>query len=370
MATIKQWVTNFQGLDVIKQTDAPMPSPGKGEVLVEVHSVSLNYRDTEGRSLASLDTASANETVAMGQYTHHKSVNEAGESSVVPCSDMCGRVTRVGDDVTAWKTGDRVLSTFCPDHLTGQITPDILASSLGLPVDGVLTTHRVFPEHALVKAPEYLSDDEACTLPIASVTAWMSVNGMLPMGQTREKDEYVLLQGTGGVAIAGLQIAKASGAKVIITSSSDSKLQQATSLGADHTINYRSNPQWADSVMSFTNSHGADIILETGGADTLNQSFDCIAFGGLINCIGYTSGKMDAHNDRTNMNLLVLRRTVTVKGIMNGPRDRFEEMVRFYENYQIRPVVNRVFGFDEAKDAFKLLSEGGHFGKIVIRVKD
>lgn len=156
---------------------------------------------------------------------------------------------------------------------------------------------------------------------------------------------------------------------VIITSSSDEKLAQAKQLGADYTINYRTTPDWEKTAMEVTNSHGADIILETGGAQTLKKSFDSIAFGGLIDCIGYLSGKVDEPEDRTNVNVLALRRNVTLKGIINGPRDRFEEMVPFYEKHQIHPVVNRVFSFEEAKEAFKFLYSGSHFGKVVINCK-
>ncbi|KAE8150809.1 hypothetical protein BDV25DRAFT_129291 [Aspergillus avenaceus] len=351
MASIQQWTTPLKGVDSLQLGEAPKPAPGKGEVLVEIRAVSLNYRDVE---------------VTNGEYTHHKSVEQ--ESKIVPCSDMCGVVTQVGDDVTTWKVGDRVLSTFLPDHQTGQVTAKELSGGLGLPLDGVLATHRVFPDYALVKAPSYLSDEEAATLPIAAVTAWMSINGMRPMGQNGGEGEYIVLQGTGGVAVSGLQIGKASGAKVIITSSSDEKLAQAKQLGADYTINYRTQPNWEDEVMRLTDQHGADVILEVGGAQTLKKSFDCIAFGGLINCIGYVSGKMDAPDDRTNVNLLALRRTVTLKGIINGPKDRFEEMVAFYEKHQIHPVVNKVFSFPEAKEAFKFLAGGSHFGKVVIKI--
>jgi NADPH:quinone reductase-like Zn-dependent oxidoreductase len=243
-----------------------------------------------------------------------------------------------------------------------------MASGLGKPLEGVLQTYRVFPTTGLVKTPEYLTDAEASCLPIAAVTAWMSINGMRPMGETVGKGETVLLQGTGGVAISGLLIAKAAGAKVIITSSSDTKLEKARQLGADHTINYRTTPNWGEEVMRLTNNEGADIILETGGAKTLGQSFDSIAFGGLIACIGYLSGKVDEPGDRTNVNLLALRRNVTLKGILNGPRDRFEEMCRFFEEHQIHPVVDRVFQFEEAKEALKYLFSGGHFGKVVIKV--
>ena len=156
---------------------------------------------------------------------------------------------------------------------------------------------------------------------------------------------------------------------VIIISSSDAKLDQAQQLGADFTVNYRTKPDWESEVMRYTKNHGVDIVLETGGAQTLRKSFDCIAFGGLINCIGYVSGKVDAADDRTNVNLLALRRTVTLKGIINGPRDRFEEMIRFYEAHQIRPVVQRIFPFAEAKEAFEYLESGRHFGKVVIKVR-
>lgn len=155
----------------------------------------------------------------------------------------------------------------------------------------------------------------------------------------------------------------------IITSSSDAKLDRAKKLGADFTINYLTTPNWEAEVMRFTENHGADIILETGGAQTLRKSFDCIAFGGLIDCIGYVSGKVDAADDRLNVNLLALRRTVTLKGIINGPKDRFEEMIRFYEKNQIHPVVHQAFTFAEAKEAFKFLESGSHFGKVVIKVQ-
>lgn len=149
--------------------------------------------------------------VIKGEYKHHRTAEQS--VTIVPCSDMCGVITQVGSGVTLWAVGDRVLSTFLPEHQTGQVTEKMLAGSLGLPNNGVLTTHRVFSAHGLVKAPDYMSAEEACTLPIAAVTAWMSINGMRPLGQNGGKDEYILVQGTGGVAISGLQIGKASGAK-------------------------------------------------------------------------------------------------------------------------------------------------------------
>lgn len=155
---------------------------------------------------------------------------------------------------------------------------------------------------------------------------------------------------------------------MIITSSSDTKLEQAKKLGADKTINYKSTPNWDQEVLKMTDGEGVDIIFENGGAATLRKSFECIAFGGLIDCIGYLSGKEDDAADRTNTNVLALKRTVTLKGLQNGPKDRFEEMLRFYEEKEIKPVVDRVFAFEESKEALKYLFSGGHFGKVVIKV--
>ncbi|PVI04148.1 hypothetical protein DM02DRAFT_611758 [Periconia macrospinosa] len=198
----------------------------------------------------------------------------------------------------------------------------------------------------------------------------MSLNGLRPKGEIVGAGETVLIQGTGGVSIAGLQIATAAGASVIATSSSDAKLERAKNLGATTLINYKSSPDWETEVLKSTSDEGADIIFEVGGAKTLRQSFDCVKFGGTIACIGYLSGKVDEGTDRTNTNLLCLRRNVTLKGILNGPRDRLEEMLKFYEQKQIRPVVDKVFKFEQGKDALAYLFSGGHFGKVVVRVKE
>jgi NADPH:quinone reductase-like Zn-dependent oxidoreductase len=302
----------------------------------------------------------------MGLYNHHKSMTEKPKR-IVPGSDMCGTIVKVGSDLSVpWKEGDRVLSTFNQGHLKGQITQPVMATGLGKPLPGCLTTYRVFPSNGLVKAPSHLSDAEASTLAIASVTAWMS---LFTFSKSPLTGKTVLLQGTGGVAIAGLQIAKASGATVIITSSSDGKLDRARKLGADHTINYRATPKWSAKVLELTDNKGADVIFELGGAGTLRQSFDCIAFGGLIACIGYLGGKQDAADDRTNVNVLALSRNVTLKGLLNGPRSEFEEMCAFYEKHRIKPALDKTFDFDQAKEALKYLYGGGHFGKVIVQVQ-
>lgn len=349
---IKQWFTEQDGLDNLHFGTGELPAPQDGQVLVKIHAVSLNYRDTE---------------VCMGLYNHHKTIGKP--QALVPGSDMCGTVVAGNDTL---KTGTRVMSIFNQKHLTGVINAEGMTSGLGLPLPGVLSEYRYFDANALVAAPDHLSDEEAACLPIAAVTAWMSINWQQPMNQpaTSSGDKFVLLQGTGGVSISGLQIAHAAGFKTIVTSSSDEKLEKAKSMGADFTVNYRSNPEWQDEVMRITNSVGADIIFECGAAKTLRKSFDSIAFGGCISCIGYLSGKEDEAGDRLNTNVLALRRNVTLKGMLNGPKDRFEEMVQFYSKHDIHPVIDRTFKFDEAKDALKYLYSGGHFGKVVVKVAE
>ncbi|KAK3951515.1 hypothetical protein QBC32DRAFT_262156 [Pseudoneurospora amorphoporcata] len=359
----QQWHTLEDGFDNLTRGTAPIPTPGQDEVLVKIKAVSLNYRDTE---------------VTNGEYNHHKTLSKRTEP-LVPCSDALGIIIALGPGAdSTWKLGDRVLSTFNQSHLSGQIKAQDMSSGLGKPLDGVLQTYRVFPSTGLVKAPEYLSDEEASCLPIAAVTAWMAIFGMEPFGTWAKDDgkplkgKTVVLEGTGGVAVAGLQIAKAAGATTIVTSSSDEKLRRAKEeLGADYVINYKTTGNWEEKVMEITGEKdGADIILETGGSGTLYKALDCIAFGGLISCIGYTSGKEDkGEGNRMNLNLLALRRNVTLKGIINGPRDRFEEMCEFYERHQIRPVVDKVFGFEQGGEAIKYLRSGSHFGKVVVKVQ-
>jgi len=192
---IKQWTTHQDGLDALSLNTAPMPVPGTGEVLVKITAVAINYRDTE---------------VVMGLYNHH-STTGGPASSLIPCSDMCGTV--IVSNSPRWVAGDRVLSIFNQTHIAGQVRAEHMLHGLGLPLQGVLAEYRVFDAEGLVRKPVYLSDGEAATLPIAGLTAWMAVNGMRPLGQPGGKGETVLIQGTGGVAVSGLQIAKASGAK-------------------------------------------------------------------------------------------------------------------------------------------------------------
>ncbi|KIW71433.1 hypothetical protein PV04_03602 [Phialophora macrospora] len=355
---MKQWFSDLSGLDSLKQVTADVPEPGADEVLVEIHAVSLNYRDVE---------------VCIGDYDHHESIESP--SAVIPCSDMVGTVVKVGprsspDRENRWVEGDRVMAIFNLTHLTGQISDEHLPSGLGLPLPGVLVEYRCFPDEGLVRVPDHLSDEEGSTLPIAAVTAWMAMNWMRPIGDPIQgKDTVVLLQGTGGVSMAGLQMAKANGLTTIVTSSSGQKLERAKELGADHLINYRTHPNWHEQVMAITNNKGVDIIFEQGGPETLAKSFACVKWGGLISCIGYLSGKIDQAENVVNTNVLALRRNVTLKGIWNGPRDRLEEALGLYKHKEIHPVVDKVFGFDDAKEAFEYVAAGSHFGKVVIKVR-
>ncbi|KAF1965683.1 NAD(P)-binding protein [Bimuria novae-zelandiae CBS 107.79] len=347
---IRQWLTGQDGLDKLRLEETDCPAPGQDEVLVEVHAVSLNYRDTE---------------VAMGLYNHHKSVEHP--PTIVSCSDMCGVVVAVGPYSN--NTTDPYKNPAFQLNAGDRVQASDVANGFGGPAPRVLTQYRVFPTYNVVKIPDYLTAEEASCLPIAALTAWMSLNSMRPAGEIIGPKETVLCQGTGGVSVAALQIASAAGASAIVTSSSDSKLQRAEKLGAQTLINYNSAPDWEATVLKATADAGADVFLEVGGAKTLRKSFDCVKFGGLIACIGYLSGKIDEDTDRTNTNLLCLKRNVTLKGILNGPRNRLEEMLRFYQEKEIRPVVDRVFKFEEGRAALQYLYSGGHFSKVVIKVK-
>jgi NADPH:quinone reductase-like Zn-dependent oxidoreductase len=195
---IKQWVSHQDSIDALKLLTAPLPRPGPGEVLVKINSISINYRDTE---------------VIMGLYNHH-STTGGPAASIVPCSDMCGEI--VASNSPRWAVGDKVLSIFNQTHLKGQVKAHHMKHGLGLPLQGVLQEYRVFDAEGLVRKPTYLEDSEAATLPIAGLTAWMAINGMRPLGNPGGKGEIVLIQGTGGVAVSGLQIAKASGAEGMV----------------------------------------------------------------------------------------------------------------------------------------------------------
>jgi NADPH:quinone reductase-like Zn-dependent oxidoreductase len=215
----RQWLTTQSGISNLALSSSSLPSPGPGEVLVKIHAVSLNYRDTE---------------VIMGLYNHH-STTGSQSSALVPCSDMCGTILL--SNSPRFKTGEKVISIFNQTHLKGQVKAEHMKHGLGFPLDGVLQEYKVFDAEGLVSKPAYLSDEEAATLPIAGLTAWMAVNGMRTLGQPGGKGEKVLIQGTGGVAISGLQIAKASGAEGMVYLEWDGRA--GLIIGSDHYFEFR-----------------------------------------------------------------------------------------------------------------------------------
>ncbi|KAK5630238.1 hypothetical protein RRF57_005953 [Xylaria bambusicola] len=356
---MKQWTTLMDGIDNLKLETTPIPTELKeDEVLVRINCVSLNNRDLQ---------------LITGAF---KNRYGSPENAIVPCSDASGTIVRIGGPAAGllWKEGDRVFSLARPNHLTGPMYPEHAAAGIGIPLSGVLVQYRVFPAAGLVRTPNHMSDEEACTLTIAAITAWMALNWDQPINSPRRgKDVFVCLQGTGGVSIAALQQAHALGLTTIVTSSSDSKLEKARKLGADYVINYKTNPNWDEEVLRLTDGRGADIIVETGGPGTMGKSLRCVAHGGTISAVGILTGLMEegAGKDQIAVGMRLIQRNASLKGINIGPRDRVEEMMKLvYEESSVCPVVDRIFGLADVKAALEHLQMGSHFGKIVIRVGD
>ncbi|KAI1279235.1 putative alcohol dehydrogenase [Xylaria sp. FL0933] len=350
---MQQWTTLMDGIDNARLETVPIPSDLKDdEVLVKISRVSLNNRDIK---------------LINGDFKNRYKVPE---NPIVPCSDASGKVVKVGRAASSqWSEGDRVLTLMRPGHLTGPSRPEHNSSTVGIPMPGVLAEYRVFPASGLVRVPEYMSIEEASTLTVAATTAWMALNWDRPIGHPRRNiDAVVLLQGTGGVSIAGLQQAKALGLTTIITSSSDAKLQKAKGLGADYTVNYSKVPDWDAEVLRLTHGEGADIILETGGPGTMDCSLNCVACGGTVNAIGVLTGSTEQGKSQLSTGMRLIQRNATLKGINVGPRDRAEEMMTLYEAAQIHPVIDHVFEFSDALEALRYMDSGSHFGKVVIKV--
>ncbi|EIW56497.1 GroES-like protein [Trametes versicolor FP-101664 SS1] len=324
------------GFDSLTLTESPIPKLKATEVLVKVHAVSLNFRDL---------------VIAQGKYIAGQKEN------VVPGSDLAGEIVALGTEVTGWSTGDRVSSNFATGHVFGDVTEEAKATALGAPIDGVLSEYKVLPAHALVRIPEHLSYEEASTLPCAGVTAY---NALLAGPNPLKGGDVVLVQGTGGVSIFGLQFAVASGATVIATSSSDEKLKLAKSLGATYTINYKTTPNWADE----TSGRGVDHILEIGGAGTIMQSVTAIRNGGTVSIIGFVAGQGDV----SMLPLLVLGKAAIVRGILVGSREQFEKMNRLISANHLKPIVDKVFAFEDLRMAYEYQGSQQHVGKVVIKV--
>lgn len=321
----------------------PDPQPGPGQVVVRMRAASLNFRDTL--------------IIARGGY------GRGGETAppLVPFSDGCGVVEAVGEGVTRVAAGDRVSTLFFPNWASGPPAPEKSAGPLGLAGSpGAGRDLALFPESAVSRVPDYLTDDEVATLPCAALTAWRAlfVDARLQPGDT------VVLQGTGGVSIFGLQFAHAAGYRTIVTSSSDEKLERARALGADHLINYRTQPEWHRPVREATQGRGADFIMEVGGAGTLQESLKSVRMGGHIAVIGVLT---DASAPPAHLSAAALIGTsARVQGVSVGSREMFEDMCRAMRLHQIRPVIGRRTPWTEAAQAVADMAEGSHFGKIVL----
>jgi NADPH:quinone reductase-like Zn-dependent oxidoreductase len=336
-ATMQAYEIQSFGFEGIRRVDRPEPTIGPGQVLLKMLACSLNFRDL---------------MMAGGQY------NPKLKMPCTPLSDGVGQVVAVGLGVSRVKVGDRVAGAFMPKWIAGEITEERARSALGGGGDGMLAELVAIDAEGVVLVPAHLSDEQAATLPCAAVTAWHALvsEGGMKSGDT------VLLQGTGGVSIFALQFALAGGARAIITSSSDEKLKRALAMGAHEGINYMSTPDWDKRVRELTDGRGVDFIVEVGGAGTLTQSMKCIKAGGQISLIGVLTGGAGQINP-----LPILMRNIRVQGIFVGSREMFEAMNRSITLDKLEPVVDRVFPFSEAAEAYRYMQSAQHFGKVVIK---
>ena len=327
------------GIEKLALVDRPDPEPAAGDVLVRFRAASINYRDL---------------MVVQGTYNPRMKV------PAVPFSDGAGEVEAVGGGVTKWRVGDRVMPIFAQRWFDGGSSEEKRRTSLGAGAqwDGVLREMGTFSEESVVRVPDHLSFDEAATLPCAALTAWhaLAVSGDLRAGQS------VLTLGTGGVSIFALQFANLFGARVISTSSNDEKIKKLKDLGAGDAINYREREDWEKDVLEMTGKLGVDHTVEVGGAGTLGRSIAATRIGGHVALIGALTGA-GSFNPTT-----VFMKAIRLQGIFVGSKRMFEEMNKAIAVNKVKPVVDRVFEFAEAREALKYMESGSHFGKIVVRV--
>jgi NADPH:quinone reductase-like Zn-dependent oxidoreductase len=331
-------IADPKGIDSLKLVDRPTPKPKPNEVLMRVRATSLNYRDLV--------------TVKGGAVTRGIRL------PLVPLSDGAGDVVEAGAEVTRFKAGDRVVASFFQNWIAGSAHPSIFRSALGGAIDGTLAEYVALNEEGLVRIPDYMSFEEASTLPCAALTSW---NALVTMGRIKS-GETVLALGTGGVSIFALQFARIHGARVIATSSSDAKLAHLRELGASGVINYQTTPEWDVKVLEMTGGEGVDHVIEVGGSGTLTRSIRAVKLGGRISLIGLLAGggQIDP--------MPMLLKSVTLQGIYVGSREMFEEMNRAMEVNNVQPVIDRIFPFSEAREAYRHLESGAHFGKVCIAV--
>jgi len=321
----------------LRLREDPVPSPGPGQVVVRMRATSLNYRDL---------------LAAWGQLPGIK-------PGLIPLSDGAGVVVAVGASVYRVKLGDRVVAAFNQTWISGRPELEFMRDMLGGPVDGVLAQYVLLDQQGLERLPDSLSFEEGATLPCAAVTAWSSLHCGRPLlgGQT------VLVQGSGGVSIFALQLAKSFGCRVIATTSSDEKGERLRKLGADAVVNYAQTPEWGAAVRELTGWRGVDRVVEVGGPGTLEQSIACTAFNAQIALVGFVGGLGAQINPR-----LLMRGGLATHSIAVGSRADLARLLAAIEASQLRPVIDRVFAFSQAADAYRYLQGRGHFGKVVISV--
>lgn len=323
------------GLDNLALAAREEPSAGPGQVVVSMRAASLNYRDL---------------MMVQGSY------NPKQRLPLVPCSDGVGVVESVGPGATRFKVGDRVATTLNPRWIAGEPARELVRASLGGPLDGVLQERLVASEDGLVGVPGHLSDEEAATLTCAAVTAWSALEaGGVGAGDT------VLVQGTGGVAVFALQLARLRGARVIATTRRAERAERLRALGAETVIDSRQSPDWGVKVREATGGRGVDLVAEIGGAGTLEQSLRAVRIGGNIALIGILDG-----NAASIALTSIFMQAVRIQGIQVGSRETFERMNRAIDLHRLRPVVDRTYPWTEARDAFEAMAAGNHFGKICL----
>ena len=328
------WQISSFGIDSMEFVERPTPEPGPGEVLVKIHAVSFNYRDL---------------LVVKGLYNPRMALPR------IPCSDGAGEVIATGQQVTRWKPGDRVAGIFMQNWLDGPPTPAKVRGALGGDIDGMLTEFAALHESGMVRIPEHLSYAEAATLPCAAVTAWNALaNATLMPGAT------ILIQGTGGVSLFALQLAKLAGLRVLGVSSSHEKLERARSLGLDAGLNYRETPGWDRWVLDQTDGEGVDLVVEVGGVGTLPHSLRAVRMGGLIAQIGVLSAPTEAIPLP-----LILHKQARIQGMYVGSRQDFEGMNRAIANARLRPVLD-CQPWTRTRQVLAQMEAGAHFGKLAV----
>ncbi len=336
---MKAFMTKGDGIDVLRLKEIAKPEPKADEVLVKMTAISLNFRDL---------------LVIKGVGDWNP------KSERIPVSDGVGEIVSVGENVSKEKVGDRVAGVFLPNWLEGELTKEQYVSPLGgATTDGVLAEFVSFNERSVVKIPNNLTDEEAATLPVAALTAWHAV-----AKRSRVKSgETVLIQGTGGVSLFALQFVKALGGRPILISSSDEKIAGVKDLGVFASVNYKTFPDWEDKILEITDGKGVDHVVEVVGGENLNRSLNAVKISGTISFIGLIAGLKAPINTYQ-----FVTKNVTIHGIETGSKEMFEEMCRFIEKHNIKPVIARSYKFDEVKEALKYMESGSHFGKVVVKI--